>query len=150
MNSLSHLRYPTFTALAVLAVSCASLIRLYFYLDIEILGVLDEGMAQLGNVSSDAMLLTGLTTSTHDNETLRYKNSQLHQLRNTTILTNYTLGNQTDLVQVESLNLPERKRFAATQPSPACRPNLNLALPGWKWDNVTKFERIYFYHARKA
>jgi hypothetical protein len=46
--------------------------------------------------------------------------------------------------------LPRMKQFAAKQPSPACRPNLNLALPEWKWDNITKFERIYFYHSRKA
>eukprot|EP00956_Cyclotella_meneghiniana_P013108 scaffold18805_cov95-Cyclotella_meneghiniana.AAC.2 len=46
--------------------------------------------------------------------------------------------------------LPDIQQFAATQPSPVCRPNLNVALPDWRWDNTTKFERIYFYHARKA
>lgn len=46
--------------------------------------------------------------------------------------------------------LPNITKFASTQPSPACKPNLDLALPGWRWDNQTKFERLYFYHARKA
>ena len=41
-------------------------------------------------------------------------------------------------------------QFAEKQPSPACKPNLDLALPNWKWDSATKFKRIYFYHARKG
>ncbi|KAL3790935.1 hypothetical protein HJC23_004917 [Cyclotella cryptica] len=46
--------------------------------------------------------------------------------------------------------LPAMKQFAAMQPSPACRPNLDAALPEWKWSNSTRFTRMYFYHARKA
>ncbi|KAL7489056.1 hypothetical protein ACHAW6_014640 [Cyclotella cf. meneghiniana] len=46
--------------------------------------------------------------------------------------------------------LPAMKQFAVMQPSPACRPNLDAALPGWKWSNSTRFTRMYFYHARKA
>ncbi|KAL7537977.1 hypothetical protein ACHAXR_008197 [Thalassiosira sp. AJA248-18] len=34
--------------------------------------------------------------------------------------------------------------------SPACHPHFNLVLPHNKWNNTTKFKRIYFYHARKA
>jgi len=34
--------------------------------------------------------------------------------------------------------------------SPACHPHFNLALPNNKWSNTTKFNRIYFYHSRKA
>lgn len=34
--------------------------------------------------------------------------------------------------------------------SPACNPHFSAALPNNKWDNTTKFKRIYFYHARKA
>lgn len=34
--------------------------------------------------------------------------------------------------------------------SPACHPHFNLALPNNKWNNSTKFSRIYFYHSRKA
>mmetsp|Transcript_8228 Transcript_8228/g.17540 ORF Transcript_8228/g.17540 Transcript_8228/m.17540 type:complete len:426 (+) Transcript_8228:32-1309(+) len=45
-----------------------------------------------------------------------------------------------------------RKNFDGNpnQPSPACHPHFNLALPNGKWDQNTKFKKIYFYHARKA
>ena len=38
------------------------------------------------------------------------------------------------------------------QPSPACRPHFNLAMLNdtWAWSDDVKFQRLYFYHARKA
>ena len=111
-------------------------------------GFSDEGMAPLGNFSSDAMIQTVLLNNIPENKTLLQNNIEQQQ-RDFTVVTNIT-GKKTDLIQVQSLHLQERKQFASAQPSPACKPNLRLALPGWKWDNVTKFKRIYFYHARKA
>ena len=34
--------------------------------------------------------------------------------------------------------------------SPSCKPHFNLALPDGNWTNVTKFKRLYFYHAQNA
>ena len=48
-------------------------------------------------------------------------------------------------------SIQKNNTSAATIPiSPACHPHFNLALPNNKWSNTTKFNRIYFYHSRKA
>jgi hypothetical protein len=46
--------------------------------------------------------------------------------------------------------LPDIRAFTKSQPSPVCHPHMQLALPGFKWFNASKFTRLYFYHARKA
>ena len=48
-------------------------------------------------------------------------------------------------------SIQKNNTSATTIPnSPACHPHFNLALPNNKWSNTTKFNRIYFYHSRKA
>jgi len=48
-------------------------------------------------------------------------------------------------------SIKKNNTSAATLPnSPVCHPHFNLALPNNKWSNTTKFNRIYFYHSRKA
>lgn len=47
-------------------------------------------------------------------------------------------------------NKTKRIDDAQAPASPACRPHFRLALPDNRWDDATKFRRIYFYHARKA
>eukprot|EP00804_Cyclotella_cryptica_P022466 CCRYP_015102-RA/>CCRYP_015102-RA protein AED:0.05 eAED:0.05 QI:53/1/1/1/1/1/3/627/445 len=44
----------------------------------------------------------------------------------------------------------ETSRNAELLTSPACKPHFQLALPSGQFSNVTKFKRIYLYHARKA
>lgn len=44
----------------------------------------------------------------------------------------------------------EANGIKSSSASPACHPHFNVALPKHKWNNTTKFKRIYFYHARKA
>ncbi|EED93749.1 predicted protein [Thalassiosira pseudonana CCMP1335] len=46
--------------------------------------------------------------------------------------------------------LPDIRAFTKSQPSPVCHPHMQLAMPGFKWFNASKFTRLYFYHARKA
>ena len=81
---------------------------------------------------------------TYFNKTLQTNTGSMHKI---------IRQNETDWAEKSRAiyaRLPDIQQFAATQPSPVCRPNLNAALPDWRWDNSTKFERIYFYHARKA
>jgi len=48
-------------------------------------------------------------------------------------------------------SIKKNNTSAATLPnSPVCHPHFNLALPNNKWSNTTKFNKIYFYHSRKA
>ena len=77
------------------------------------------------------------------NETLKNNSMHIRQNKNET-------DHWTEKSSAIYARLPDIQQFAATQPSPVCRPNLNVALPDWRWDNITKFKRIYFYHARKA
>lgn len=44
----------------------------------------------------------------------------------------------------------ETSKNAELLPSPACHPHFNLALQDGQFNNITKFKRIYLYHARKA
>lgn len=44
----------------------------------------------------------------------------------------------------------DTSKSAELLPSPACHPHFNLALQNGQFNNITKFKRIYLYHARKA
>lgn len=44
----------------------------------------------------------------------------------------------------------ETSKSAELLPSPACHPHFGLALPDGQLNKITKFKRIYLYHARKA
>jgi hypothetical protein len=51
---------------------------------------------------------------------------------------------------IQQILSTETSKNAALLPSPACKPHFNLALPDGQFNNITKFKRIYLYHARKA
>lgn len=54
------------------------------------------------------------------------------------------------LVHIKQILSSETSRDAEFLTSPACKPHFQLALPNGQFSNVTKFRRIYLYHARKA
>lgn len=165
---------------AILAISAASFLRLnYYLLDIDILGASDEKEMNTGvvNISGvdGGMVELGIghrhVNTSETNRTL-YKHNNTHydllQKTNNSLKIPYKKTpkelNDDEVKEYEAepvewsnearqdvfAKMPNITRFGSNQPSPACRPNLDLALPGWKWDNATRFERIYFYHVRKA
>ena len=51
---------------------------------------------------------------------------------------------------IQQILSTETSKNAELLPSPACHPHFNLALSDGNFNNITKFKRIYLYHARKA
>lgn len=166
-----HTRRPTavITACAILTISTISFLRLnlYEYLDVR---------AFDANENEDGIVMGGTQRlhhyMNHTNATLgREKNSinpnyTVHNhnyTQNSLLFDNSSVSEDDELLEqtevAESMQATRREvfaklsqltEFATKQPSPACKPNLDLALPNWGWDNTTKFEKIYFYHVRKA